>query len=211
MSSVRVLPVTEHTSRPWRIHEIAPDFQVLDVWAFRAPGSGPDDLPVMLAAIQAAEERDGDPLLVRFLFAVRWKLGALLGWDDPQEGLADGGRVTALSERLPDDLRQPISGTSMPGLPFTYLYDLPDERAMELANKTVHGVAHHGWVPTENGEYELRMAVLVKANGSFGRAYMAAIAPFRHLIVYPAMTRQWERAWRDRHELLGDAAGTEAN
>ncbi|MFD0656964.1 DUF2867 domain-containing protein [Thermocatellispora tengchongensis] len=32
----------------------------------------------------------------------------------------------------------------------------------------------------------------------FGRLYMAAIAPFRHLIVYPALTRQWERAWRDR-------------
>jgi hypothetical protein len=203
----RGLPVTEHTDRPWRIHEIAPDFQVLDVWAFRAPGSGPEDFPVMMAAIQAAGE--DDPLLVRFLFAVRWKLGALLGWDDPQEGLAEGGRVTPLCERLPDDLRQPISGTSTPGLPFTHLYNLPDERAMELANKTVHGVAHHSWVATESGDHELRMAVLVKANGSFGRAYMAAIAPFRHLIVYPAMTRQWERAWRDRHELLRHS-GTEA-
>jgi hypothetical protein len=198
----RRLPVTEHTSRPWRIHELTPDFRVLDVWAIRAPGSEPDDFPVMLAAIQAAGERE--PLLVRFLFAVRWKLGALLGWDDPQEGLAEGGRVTALCERLPDDLRQPISGTPVPGLPFTQLYDLPDERAMEVANKTVHGVAHHGWVATENGDYELRMAVLVKANGTLGRAYMAAIAPFRHLIVYPALTQQWERAWRDRHELLGD-------
>jgi hypothetical protein len=28
--------------------------------------------------------------------------------------------------------------------------------------------------------------------------YMALIAPFRYLIVYPAITRQWERAWRDR-------------
>lgn len=204
---VRKLPVTEHTDRPWRIHELTPDFLVQDVWAIRAPGSGPDDLPVMLAAIHAAGEGERDPLLVRFLFAVRWKLGALLGWDDPQEGLADGGRVTTLCERLPDDLRQPISGTAMPGVPFTHLYELPDEHAMELANRTVHGVAHHGWVATGNGDHELRLAVLVKANGSFGRAYMVAIAPFRHLIVYPAMTRQWERAWRDRHELLGGGLG----
>lgn len=201
-----MLPITEHTDRPWRIHELTPDFLVLDVWAIRAPGSGPDDLPVMLAAMQAAGERVREPLLVRFLFAVRWKLGALLGWDDPQEGLADGGRVTTLCERLPDDLRQPISGTPVPGDPFTHLYKLPDEHAMELANRTVHGVAHHGWVATANGDHELRFAVLVKANGSFGRAYMVAIAPFRHLIVYPAMTRQWERAWRDRHELLGDTS-----
>ena len=38
---------------------------------------------------------------------------------------------------------------------------------------------------------------LVKANGWLGRLYMAAIAPFRYLIVYPAVTRHWERAWRD--------------
>jgi len=40
------------------------------------------------------------------------------------------------------------------------------------------------------------MAVLVKPNGLLGRAHMAAIAPFRHLIVYPAMMRQIERSWR---------------
>jgi Protein of unknown function (DUF2867) len=42
------------------------------------------------------------------------------------------------------------------------------------------------------------MAVLVKQNGRFGRLYLAAIAPFRYLVVYPALTRHWERAWRDR-------------
>ncbi|GGL51159.1 DUF2867 domain-containing protein [Planomonospora parontospora] len=46
------------------------------------------------------------------------------------------------------------------------------------------------------GPARLRMAVLVKPNGRFGRLYMAAIAPFRYLVVYPALTRQWERAWR---------------
>ena len=37
------LPNTAHTSRPWRIHEVAPDFQVEDVWALPTPG-GPHDL-----------------------------------------------------------------------------------------------------------------------------------------------------------------------
>jgi hypothetical protein len=31
-----------------------------------------------------------------------------------------------------------------------------------------------------------------------GRLYMAAIKPFRYLIVYPALTRQGARAWRNR-------------
>jgi hypothetical protein len=40
------------------------------------------------------------------------------------------------------------------------------------------------------------MAILVKPNGVCGSAYMAAIRPFRHLIVYPAMLREGEREWR---------------
>jgi hypothetical protein len=44
--------------------------------------------------------------------------------------------------------------------------------------------------------YRGQMAVLVKPNGPAGRAYMAAILPFRHLIVYPAMLRDLGRRWR---------------
>jgi hypothetical protein len=40
------------------------------------------------------------------------------------------------------------------------------------------------------------MAVLVKPNGLLGDAYMAAIKPFRYLIVYPAMLREMGRRWR---------------
>jgi hypothetical protein len=40
------------------------------------------------------------------------------------------------------------------------------------------------------------MAVLVKPNGALGRAYMLAIKPFRHLVVYPAMLRRIGRDWR---------------
>ena len=40
------------------------------------------------------------------------------------------------------------------------------------------------------------MAVLVKPNGLLGRAYMAAILPFRYLIVYPRMLEEMGRRWR---------------
>ncbi len=56
---------------------------------------------------------------------------------------------------------------------------------------------HLGWVRTDDGRHELRIAALVKDNGLFGRLYMAAILPFRYLVVYPALTRQWERTWLD--------------
>lgn len=189
------LPYTEHTGRPWRIHEITPDFRVEDVWAFRTPGAGPDDFPAMLAALQAAGGPEGAPPLARFLFAVRSKLAALFGWDAPQHGV--GGRVRSLRERLPPDLRQAPPDPDLDGIPFANLYQLGDEFAQELVIKTLHTVCHLGWVPTAGGDYELRMAALVKPHGLFGHLYMAAIKPFRYLIVYPAMTRQWERAWRD--------------
>jgi Protein of unknown function (DUF2867) len=38
----------------------------------------------------------------------------------------------------------------------------------------------------------------VKPNGRLGTLYMAAIRPFRHLIVYPAAIRQIERQWPTR-------------
>jgi hypothetical protein len=57
---------------------------------------------------------------------------------------------------------------------------------------------HVGWVPDGTGGYRGQMAVLVKPNGVLGAGCMAAIRPFRHLIVYPAMLRQLERAWRAR-------------
>jgi hypothetical protein len=42
------------------------------------------------------------------------------------------------------------------------------------------------------------MGVYVKPRGRLGEAYMAAIAPFRHLIVYPALMRQIELGWSAR-------------
>jgi hypothetical protein len=38
----------------------------------------------------------------------------------------------------------------------------------------------------------------VKPNGLFGTTYMAAIRPFRHLLVYPPAMREFGREWRAR-------------
>lgn len=195
------LDKTAYTGRPWRIHEFAGDFEVEDTWAFRTPGAGPGDFPVMLAAMRAAGGLAHQPGPVRFLFRARWRLGALFGWDKASDGV--GARVTSLRARLPGDLRDAPRGPDSATLPLTPVYELGTEAARELVNKTVHTVMHLGWAPRSDGEYELRMTVLVKPNGRFGRLYMVAIAPFRHLVVYPALTRRWEGAWRERDHLEG--------
>ena len=54
---------------------------------------------------------------------------------------------------------------------------------------------HIGRVPAGPDRFTAEMAVLVKPNGTLGRLYMAAIRPFRHLIVYPAMMRDGRDLW----------------
>ncbi|MET9379123.1 DUF2867 domain-containing protein [Streptomyces sp. NPDC003035] len=193
------LPSTAHTSRPWRIHEIAPDFRLEDVWALPTPG-GPDDLARLVD--QFATEDDGrsdGPIsspVPRLLFAIRWKLGKLLGWDKPDSGV--GGRVATLRDRLPADLREGLRGPDLTSLPFTSVYQTHDEWVAEMGNRTVHGLMHIGWVPDGAGGHRGQMAVLVKSNGVAGAAYMAFIKPFRYLGVYPALLKGIGREWEAR-------------
>lgn len=189
------LPSSAHTSRPWRIHEITHDFRLEDVWELPGRG-GPDDFPRLVELIAVRDPARGSSRPARMLWATRWKLGGLLGWDAPDAGV--GSRVPTLRDRLPADLRDRPTGPKFDSLPFTSLYLTDDEFAAEIANRTMHGVMHIGRVPDQAGGYRARMAVLVKPNGRLGTAYMAAIRPFRHLVVYPAAMRDgrdlWERA-----------------
>jgi hypothetical protein len=189
------LPNSAHTSRPWRIHELTRDFRLEDVWALPTPG-GPDDFPRLIQLMASFDPSQSSSGAARTLFAIRWKVGELLGWDDPDAGLSS--RVPTLRDRLPVDLRDTPSGPDSDALPFTSLYLLDDEWAAEIANLTVHGVMHIGWVPDETGGYRGEMAVYVKPNGLLGTAYVAAIRPFRHLIVYPPLMHEIEREWRAR-------------
>jgi hypothetical protein len=193
-----------HTSQPWRIHELTHDFRVEDVWELPTPG-GPEDFPRLVEGMAAGDPSQGSSRATRTLFALRWKLGELFGWDDPDAGL--GSRVPTLRDRFPADLRDAPSGPEFAALPFSSLYLLDREFAAEIANRTMHGVLHLGWVPDDSGGYRGQMAVLVKPNGLLGSAYMAAITPFRHLIVYPLMLRRLGREWRRR---AGDAAPAHA-
>jgi hypothetical protein len=185
------LSSSAHTSRPWRIHEIAPDFRLEDVWALPARGKE-SDFPALVQGIAAGNPSQGSSRLARALWSTRWKIGELLGWDEAETGL--GERVPTLRKRLPEDLLD-APGPDFDTLPFTSLYLIENEFAAEIANRTMHGVMHLSWVADETSGYRGQMAVLVKSNGLLGAVYMAAIRPFRHLIVYPAAMRQIERDW----------------
>jgi uncharacterized protein DUF2867 len=200
------LPKTAHTSRPWRVHELTKDFELEDVWELPTPG-GPDDLARLVQQFTSSDEGDNElPVVPRALFAIRWKLGKLFGWDKPGSGI--GERVHSLRERLPADLLEAPRGPDLRAVPgrvelegppvFSSVYQTHDEWVAEMSNKTVHGVLHIGWVPDDSGGgggYHAQMAVLVKPNGWFGKAYMAAIKPFRYAFVYPLLLQSIGRQW----------------
>lgn len=127
------------------------------------------------------------------LFAVRRELGAWLGWDDAEDGI--GARVPSLRERLAPDRREAPVPRELGALPFRPVYATERELALETANRTVHAVLHVGWAPDPAGAQRGEMAVYARPEGLLGRAYMAAIRPFRRAIVYPAMLREIARRW----------------
>jgi hypothetical protein len=198
-----------HECRPWRIHEIVPDFTLEDVWALPAQG-GTEDFPKLLEMVGSLDPAHADSRATRFLWELRDRLGRWLGLGRihvPSEaGTAAGaGKLpipgtdeTSLAGRLPDDLIDTAGDADFDSLPFSPLYRTDNEAAAEISNRTVHGVAHLAWVDQGDGRYQGQMAVYVKPRGPFGQGYMALIKPFRYLIVYPALMRQFERAWNRR-------------
>ena len=188
----RRVPEAEFRERPWRIHEFIEGFEVEDVWAVDATARA-DEFHRVIDLITSVDTAESSSAAVRLLFAARWKLGEWFGWDDEDDGL--GHRVPSLRATLPADLAATVDPARFRALPFTPLYELPDEFAAEIANKTMHGVMHIGAIPAADGRMTVRMTVLVKTNGLFGRTYMMAIKPFRYLLVYPAMFREVERQW----------------
>jgi hypothetical protein len=203
------LPNSAHESRPWRIRQIAPDFTVEDVWALPVHGRA-EDFQTLIEMVGSLDPAHADSRAARVLWNVRDRLGRWFdlgsisepvdaGRDDPAGKLPiPGTHETSLSGRLPDDLRDTAADVDFGSLPFEPLYRTDVEFAAEVSNRTVHGVLHLAWVEQGQGRYQGQMAVYVKPRGPFGKAYMALIKPFRYWVVYPALMREFGRAWQKR-------------
>ena len=203
-------------AHPWRIHEIAPDFRVEDVWALPVHGDA-DEFPSLLEVMASLDFPGASSLPARFLWGARDLLGRMFDLGriaGPRVDRADppageprvlGPHESSLVDRLPDDLRHTAGHLETRVTPFFPLYLTDREYAAELSNRTVHGVIHLTWVDTGDGRYQGQMAVYVKPRGLFGEAYMGFIKPFRYGVVYPALMRQIERAWNRRGPRAGRA------
>ena len=203
------LPNKAHESRAWRIHEIARDFTLEDVWALPVFGAA-EDFQTLLETTVSFNPANAESLPARALWRFRDLLGRWFGLGTisaPIHGGRDDGtrrlpiprtNEVSLTGRLPGDLRNTAADLTFDLLPFAPLYRTDVEFAAEVSNLTVHGVMHLAWVNQGEGLYQGQMAVYVKPRGLLGKVYMALIKPFRYWVVYPALMRQIEQAWSAR-------------
>jgi hypothetical protein len=175
---------SEFEGVPLRAHQFLADVPLHDVWAVDLPG--PRGGITLDEFLRVANERLFTPTpVVRGLLRLRLLAGRLLGWDHP---LTDADRARSLA---PAGVREGL---------FRVVYRFENEKLVEVINRTVHAAALSALIETANG-YRFLFAVYVRSVGRWTPWYMAAIDPFRRLIVYPSLMRSvrasWDRAVRD--------------
>lgn len=183
-------------SQPFLIHDLVPDFTLEDVWALPEISGTADDFDALIGLLTSTDPSTSSGPLADGLWKARDLLGRWFGIGEISSG--PQAAADSISARLPTELIGSADTISFGRLPFVPLYRTTTEFAAEIENATVHGVLHLSWLRNSDGSYSPQMAVYVKPNGWFGRAYMVFIKPFRYLIVYPAMERTFTRRWAKR-------------
>lgn len=180
--------VEAHRAHPWRVHALAADFEVIDVWRFelRSGEGGFDRFLEAFWSEMAVAEKEA-------LSRLRLAVGKMMGWDSkPHSRPIPGCIETSVANRLTLAERSqnrygPDTPSPLPAASVKALYRFGDEALYEVSNDTVHALLHLGLVP---GGAEL--AVYVKSRGALTRFYMAAIWPFRRFWVYPRLIGRTE-------------------
>jgi hypothetical protein len=167
-----------------------------DVTVIDLPGGGEGrTLADVRALLGSDAKRPGGNPVVRALFAIRWWLGRVLGWDRARP--ADD--AASYLHRVSVGLRaRSLVTPGTPDGPFRTLFMTDHESLSEIQNATVHAFLSMALVPSAGG-YRLFWAVYVKPVSRLTPLYMAAIEPFRRFLVYPSLMRRLRRAWIKRY------------
>jgi hypothetical protein len=185
---------SEFRARPLRVHALLHDVPLEDAWAIRLPGGGSGRTVQDLRSVMSAG-RAAAPALVQGLFQLRNRIGALFGWDHHRPAWEAESYANRLS---PADRAASLAAPGTSDGPFSLLYRFEDEQLSELRNATVHAFASLSITATPGG-YLAYLGVFVQPVHRFTKLYMMAIAPFRRLVVYPAIIRQMTSAWVERY------------
>ena len=177
-----------------RCHALLSDVPLHDVWAIPLEDGGPGRTMEDVRAVMSGDRRPPANAAVRALFALRWWLGRVFGWDDERHDPASSSYLHRLTDADRGQSRVP-PGTLDGG--FRVLYVFAHEALSEIRNSTVHGFLASALVQREQS-YVLYLGIYVKAVGRFTALYMALIDPFRRFVVYPGIVRTVQQAWRNK-------------
>lgn len=188
---VRLDPAT-HQQHPWRVHTLAPDFQLIDLWQL-ALGS-PRTIDEVTERFWSVFRQLGTE---SWLARTRLRIGRAMKWDDNDFTLPiPGCTELAIGDRLsPEDRARSRAAVDAPSplespvVRTVYVFD--NEALYEASNDTIHLMLHVAVIGAS-----ATLAVYIKSRGMFSRVYMAAIKPARHFVIYPAFTRRFEASWR---------------
>jgi hypothetical protein len=199
-----------HYAHPWKVHEIAKDFKLLDLWEMPilADVTKNQDFRSFLEAMKTVprnilKRKISIGLIISgFLFTLRIFMGKIFPFDKDINILPiPGCKETSLKERLTkDDLernldKQKTGGENKRRFGFRVVYTYENETLNELSNNTAHVLMHFGWVHKYGNYYTAQLSVYAKPRNSLGRLYLMLIMPFRRSIVYPTMAKSYKYIW----------------
>ena len=191
--TMRLVP-DEFRARTLRVHALLHDIPLEDAWAIPLSGGGAGRTVQDVRAVMLAG-RETAPAVVQGLFWLRRRIGALFGWDDDRPAW----NAESYADRLsPEDRARSLVAPGTPDGSFRVLYRFEDEQLSELRNATVHAFASLSIRQTSGG-YLAYLGVFVQPVHRLTRLYMAAIAPFRRLVVYPTIIRKVQMEWAERY------------
>jgi len=142
-----------HLAERWRVHELASDFKLLDVWRFGLPRA-PRDFDRFVGAVWGAF----DEVAASTLSRLRLWLGERFGWDEKPGALAiPGCSEHWVAERMSVSDRagsrpapMPVAGPEA-GLRAVYRFE--NEALYEVSNSTIHALIHLGWGGSQRWPY----------------------------------------------------------
>jgi len=175
---------------PLRVHAFLAGVPLHDAWVVELPrwraGVTLDEF------LHAASNRLFTPsAVVRMLLGIRLLVGRCFGWDSKPAATACESFATRLTDA--DNARSLVPAGAQDGF-FRVVYRFENEQLVELINRTVHGAALTALIETPSA-YRFYFGVYVRSVGRFTPLYMAAIDPFRRLVVYPSLLRSVSARW----------------
>ena len=188
---------------PLRVHDFLAGVPLHDVWAV--------DLPRARSGItlreffKAAGGRPFTPSpVVRSLLNLRFVIGRWFGWDREQDASV---RETFATRLTPADIARSLEPAGTPAGPFRVVYWFENEQLLEVINRTAHGAALSALVEMPDA-YRFYFGVYVRRVSYVTPIYMALIAPFRKLIVYPSLLRSVRTTWDQKVGKAHDGPGS---